>query len=137
MIEGRNGVEQMIRQKRKERGEAQEQIKKLYERYEDLEAVESMYQKKREEFEDHLRDKRQCATKIAHNEYSPNGIKKFADCLGEKLYGNDYKRTQENMTMFYEEILKEKEQLIIQMEAEEQRRQQLDEKIRSLERLMI
>ena len=41
------------------------------------------------------------------------------------------------MTMFYEEILKEKEQLIIQMEAEEQRRQQLDEKIRSLERLMV
>lgn len=137
MIEGRDGVEQMIRRKRKEREEAQEQIKKLYARYEDLEAVESIYQKKREEFEERLREKRQCATKITYNVHAPNGIKKFADCLGEKLYGNDYKIAEENIEMFYKEILKEKEQLTTQIEAEERKRQQLDENISSLERLMV
>ena len=59
MIEGRGGVEQMIRQQKKEKEDVQERIKKLCARYEDLESIELIYKKKREEFEDKMTEKRQ------------------------------------------------------------------------------
>lgn len=127
----------MIRQQKKEKEDVQERIKKLCARYEDLEAIELIYKKKKEEFEDKVIKKRQCAQKITECIHSPNGIKKFAECMGEELYGSNYKKAEENIMLFYEEVLREKERISIQMEEEERKRQMVDQKIMSLERLIV
>lgn len=127
----------MIRQQKKEKEDVQERIKKLCARYEDLESIELIYKKKREEFEDKMTEKRQCAQKIKEWIHSPYGIKKFAECIGEELYGSDYKIAEENMTMFYEEVLREKDRISVQIEEEERKKQMAEQKIMSLERLIV
>ena len=57
--------------------------------------------------------------------------------MGEELYGSDYKIAEENMTMFYEEVLREKDRISVQIEEEERKKQMAEQKIMSLERLIV